>query len=115
MVSGTDLIAALRQRRRELEGKCASASARLRKIREETAFLWVSCLYRWVSGVGRYGKVFFRVLIVILFVFLFVCVCFLTSIFTSVFYFLFIFCFVLFCFLLLLFFVFFLFIFLCFF
>ncbi|CAN0189347.1 unnamed protein product, partial [Laminaria digitata] len=44
MVSGADLIGALRQRRRELEGKCASAAARLRKIREETAFLWVSCL-----------------------------------------------------------------------
>ncbi|CAM9761887.1 unnamed protein product, partial [Ectocarpus sp. 6 AP-2014] len=40
MVSGADLVSALRQQRRELESKCASASARLRKIREETAFLW---------------------------------------------------------------------------
>lgn len=41
MVSGADLISALRQQRRELESKCTSASARLRKIREETGFLWV--------------------------------------------------------------------------
>lgn len=41
MVSGADLVSALRQQRRELESKCTSASARLRKIREETGFLWV--------------------------------------------------------------------------
>lgn len=41
MVSGADLISALRQQRRELESKCTSASARLQKIREETGFLWV--------------------------------------------------------------------------
>ncbi|CAM9703960.1 unnamed protein product, partial [Ectocarpus fasciculatus] len=40
MVSGADLVSALRQQRRELESKCTSASARLRKIREETGFLW---------------------------------------------------------------------------
>ncbi|CAM9720364.1 unnamed protein product, partial [Hapterophycus canaliculatus] len=40
MVSGADLVSALRQQRRELESKCASASTRLRKIREETGFLW---------------------------------------------------------------------------
>ncbi|CAN0492306.1 unnamed protein product, partial [Ectocarpus sp. 12 AP-2014] len=40
MVSGADLVSALRQQRRELESKCASAAARLRKIREETAFLY---------------------------------------------------------------------------
>lgn len=42
MVSGADLIGALRQERRELESKCTSASDRLKKVREETAFLWVS-------------------------------------------------------------------------
>ena len=41
IVSGADLIAALRQQRRELESKCASAAERLRKMREETAFLRV--------------------------------------------------------------------------
>lgn len=41
IVSGADLINALRQQRRELESKCASASDRLRKTREETSFLWV--------------------------------------------------------------------------
>lgn len=41
MVSGADLISALRQQRRELESKCTSASTRLRKIGEETRFLWV--------------------------------------------------------------------------
>ncbi|CAM9103522.1 unnamed protein product, partial [Pylaiella littoralis] len=40
IVSGADLISALRQQRRELESKCTSASARLQKIREETGFLW---------------------------------------------------------------------------
>ncbi len=48
MVSGADLISALRQQRRELESKCTSASTRLRKIREETGFLWVrdeSCFF----------------------------------------------------------------------
>eukprot|EP00752_Nemacystus_decipiens_P016340 g14613.t1 len=40
MVSGADLVSALRQQKRELESKCTSASARLRRIREETGFLW---------------------------------------------------------------------------
>lgn len=47
IVSGADLISALRQERRELESKCASASDRLKKVREETAFLWASALTSW--------------------------------------------------------------------
>lgn len=43
VASGADLIAALRQQKRELESKCASASERLRKTKDETAFLRVSC------------------------------------------------------------------------
>lgn len=46
MVSGSDLVSALRQERRELESKCAGIADRLKKVREETAFLWVSCLAR---------------------------------------------------------------------
>lgn len=41
MISGGDLISALRQEKRELESKCTSVSDRLKKVREETAFLWV--------------------------------------------------------------------------
>ncbi|CAM9421490.1 unnamed protein product, partial [Discosporangium mesarthrocarpum] len=40
VVSGADLVGALRHEKRQLEQKLASASQRLEKTREETGFLW---------------------------------------------------------------------------
>lgn len=59
MVSGADLINALRQQRRELESKCANAAERLKKVRDETAFLLVSIPKAgraWPGHRAREGK-----------------------------------------------------------